>query len=129
MVLLLALSVFPAAASIPTLSSGDCESAGVNCGGEDGAEEIKAFLLRAINGFLGLVGIIALIMVIYGGVKYIISMGDEKQAETAKHIILYALIGLIVIGLAAVLVNFVVGIINGGAGGAAGGGGAGGGGE
>ena len=59
----------------------------------------------------------AVIAIIYGGVKYITSAGDEKNAEQAEHIILYAIIGLIVISLAVVIVNFTLNIVMGGNGG------------
>ena len=68
-------------------------------------------LTSLINIGLALVGIIAAVFLIIGGVRYITSQGDEGQAETAKKTILYAIIGLLVIGLAAAIVNFVIGAI------------------
>jgi len=59
------------------------------------------------------VAVIAAVMLVIGGVRYIISQGDEGQTEKAKNTILYALIGLIVIGLSAVIVNFVLGSVSG----------------
>lgn len=66
-----------------------------------------------INGFLVLVALVALVFLIIGGLQYIVSRGDEDAAATAKNTILYAIIGLIVIGLAAAVVNFVIGVIAG----------------
>lgn len=71
-------------------------------------------IMRIINGILMFAGIVALIYLIIGGFRYIISQGDESQAEQAKNTILFAVIGLLVIGLAAALVNFVVGLVNSG---------------
>ena len=65
-----------------------------------------------INWFLALVGITAVIFIIYGGLQYITSQGDEKKAETGKRVIIYAVIGLVVIGISAVVVNFVLGAIH-----------------
>lgn len=62
-----------------------------------------------VNVFLTLAGFAAVVVIIYGGVQYITSRGDEDQAKTAKNVILYAVIGLIVIGLSAAIVNFTIG--------------------
>lgn len=64
-----------------------------------------------VNIFLILAGLVASIFLIIGGVQYITSRGDEDAAAKAKDTILYAVIGLVVIGLAAAIVNFVVGAI------------------
>lgn len=54
-----------------------------------------------------LVGALAVIMLIYGGLMYVISAGDSKRVETAKNTILYAIIGIVVSVLAFAGVNFV----------------------
>lgn len=66
-----------------------------------------------INVLLIFASLVAVIMIIYGGVRYMISRGDEDEAAAAKNTILYAVIGLIVIGLSAAIVNFVIGAISG----------------
>lgn len=65
-------------------------------------------VIRIVNYALILAGLVAAVVIVYGGVKYIISRGDEDGAADAKNTILFAVIGLIVIGLAAALVNFVI---------------------
>lgn len=57
---------------------------------------------------LYIVGIIAVIMLIMGGIRYVISGGDAKKVTDAKNTVLYALIGLIVAFLAFAIVNFVI---------------------
>ncbi|MEK7556674.1 MAG: pilin [Patescibacteria group bacterium] len=64
-----------------------------------------------INILLILAALVAGIFLIIGGVQYITSGSDESGQEKAKNRILYAVIGLIFIGLAAAIVNFVVGAI------------------
>lgn len=64
-----------------------------------------------INIGLSLAAFVAAIMILYGGVRYIISRGEESEAEKAKDIILYAVIGLVVIGISAAIVNYVIGAI------------------
>ncbi|HLC49042.1 MAG TPA: hypothetical protein VJI96_01510 [Candidatus Andersenbacteria bacterium] len=68
-------------------------------------------VLNIVNGLLVVASIAAAIYLVLGGIRYITSQGEEDQTEQAKSTILYALIGLIVIGLSAALVNFIVGTV------------------
>lgn len=71
---------------------------------------------RLTNTILLVVGLISVIMLVYGGLRYILSGGDSKKVTDAKNTILYAIIGLIISLLAFDIVNFVlnsvVGITN-----------------
>ena len=60
------------------------------------------------NVVLYIVGVIAVIMLIIGGIKYVISGGDAKKVTDAKNTVLYAIIGLIIAFLAFAIVNFVI---------------------
>ena len=57
---------------------------------------------------LFIVGAIAVIMIVIGGLRYVISGGDASQVQSAKNTILYALVGVIVAILAYAAVNFVI---------------------
>ena len=57
---------------------------------------------------LFIVGAIAVIMIVIGGIKYTISQGDSSAITSAKNTILYSVIGLVVAILAYAIVNFVV---------------------
>ncbi len=57
---------------------------------------------------LFIVGAIAVIMIVIGGLRYVISGGDASQVQAAKNTILYALVGIIVAILAYAAVNFVI---------------------
>lgn len=61
-----------------------------------------------VNGLLIILGIIAAIFVVIGGVRYLTAGSDEDQVESAKRTILYALVGLIIVFLASAIVNFVL---------------------
>lgn len=63
---------------------------------------------KVTNVILYIVGIIAVIMLIIGGIKYVISGGDAKKVTDAKNTILYAIIGLVIAFLAFAIVNFVI---------------------
>ena len=60
------------------------------------------------NTILYVVGIVAVIMLIIGGIKYVVSGGDSKKVTDAKNTVLYAIIGLVIAFLAFAIVNFVV---------------------
>jgi hypothetical protein len=51
-------------------------------------------------------------MLIWGGLRYIMSGGDSKKITDAKNTILYAIIGLIIAVLAFAIVNFVLNTIS-----------------
>lgn len=63
---------------------------------------------QVTNTILYIVGIIAVIMLIIGGIKYVVSGGDSKKVTDAKNTVLYAIIGLVVCFLAYAIVNFVI---------------------
>ena len=62
---------------------------------------------RVTNVLLFLVGAISVIMLIIGGIRYVISGGDQAQVTAAKNTILYAIVGIVVAFLAYAAVNFV----------------------
>lgn len=75
--------------------------------------QLIAAIRLIANFFLVLVAIIALIILVLGGVRYITSQGDEDAVASAKNTILYAGVGLLVIGLSAAIVNFVLNSLQG----------------
>lgn len=60
------------------------------------------------NTILYIVGIIAVVMLIIGGIKYVVSGGDSKKVTDAKNTVLYAIIGLVISVFAYAIVNFVI---------------------
>ena len=63
---------------------------------------------QVTNVILYIVGIIAVIMLVIGGIRYVVSGGDSKKVTDAKNTILYAIIGLVIAFLAFAIVNFVI---------------------
>lgn len=57
---------------------------------------------------LFIIGAIAVIMLIFGGVRYVVSGGNDAQVKAAKDTILYAIVGILVALLAYAAVNFVI---------------------
>lgn len=107
--------------SMPALA--DCSgvgggvSGGVNCASE-GQDKRELFgpsgiFTTVVNFLLFLIGIIAVLMIIYGGIQYSLSAGDSGKITNAKNTILYAVVGLIIAILAFAIVNFVSGTFTG----------------
>lgn len=61
-----------------------------------------------INVLLFIIGSLSVIMIIVGGIRYVVSNGDSSQITNAKNTIMYAVVGLIIALLAYAIVNFVV---------------------
>ena len=75
-----------------------------------GAEGSARALARTIvNFFLFFLGLVATIMVIYGGVMYVTAAGNDDQVGKAKNVILYAIVGIVVILLSFALINTIIG--------------------
>jgi hypothetical protein len=64
------------------------------------------------NTLIFLVGAIAVLFLIIGGLRYVVSNGEPKNVEAAKNTILYAIIGIIVAILSYAAVNFVIGALS-----------------
>jgi len=81
---------------------------GATCVNSDSEKTVNSTISLALNIFSAIVGIIAVVMIIVGGVKYITSQGESANITSAKNTILYALVGLVVVALAQVIVRFVL---------------------
>ncbi len=90
--------------------AGAClNSTGAGCPAQDKSTgKINGAIKTAINLFSLLVGFASVIMIIVGGLKYVTSSGDSNNINSAKNTILYAIIGLVIVGLAQVIVRFVL---------------------
>jgi hypothetical protein len=75
--------------------------------GTDGSG-INTLLNKIVNIISAVVGVIAVIMIIVGGFKYITSGGDSNNVSGAKNTIIYAIIGLVIVALAQFIVHFVI---------------------
>lgn len=77
-------------------------------GGKGGGVNLSGAIKDIINLLLFILGAIAVIMIVIGGIKYTTSNGDASNVKSAKDTIMYAVIGLVVAMLAYAIVNFVV---------------------
>lgn len=83
---------------------------GDTTGGDSGARgnDLMGILNIVINVALGVIGFIAVVMIIVGGVQYTTSAGDTAKVTKAKNTIMYGVIGLVIALLAYAIVNFVL---------------------
>ncbi len=65
---------------------------------------IYGTILTITQWIIDIAGSVAVLALIYGGFRYVVSAGNEKDIETAKEIIKYAIIGIVVIIIAQVIV-------------------------
>ncbi len=113
---LLAPAAMPATVfAQPSIQEGLCQGAelmvGATCqqvSDADAAGGVNEVIETVINIFSIVVGVIAVIMIIVGGLKYITSGGDSGNITGAKNTILYAIVGLVVVALAQIIVRFVL---------------------
>ena len=79
-----------------------------------GTKYVRETAGSIVKAFMGLLGIVAVLLILYGGFKWMTSQGNEEQVGDAKKIIISGVIGLIIIMSAYAIATFVVNaIVNG----------------
>ncbi len=119
--LAVAFAAFAPAVALPSVAFAAADIQGNLCSGANvdvtggskscptsGATGLNALLVKVVNIFSAIVGVIAVIMIIVGGLKYITSGGDSGNVSTAKNTIIYAIVGLVIVALAQIIVRFVL---------------------
>ena len=104
--LALMMTSFTAVQAQGFISQGDNPSA--VSAATQGQGSFRSLALTIVNFFLTFLGLIAVVMIIYGGFLYVTAAGKEESIGTAKKIIMYAAIGIIVILLSFAIVNTVL---------------------
>jgi hypothetical protein len=80
--------------------------------GGSGSSDINTPIGKIVNLLSSIAGVLAVIMLIVGGLRYVTSGGNQESTKGAKNTILYALIGLVVVAIAQILVRFVLNIVS-----------------
>jgi hypothetical protein len=100
-----ALSVGVAKAAAPP----DVQEGANSAQGQLSGVPLGQQIANITNTLLLVIGVVAVIMLIVGGFRYIFSQGDESAVKGAKDTILFAIIGIVVALLSYAIVNFVIG--------------------
>jgi amino acid transporter len=99
---LFGLSVMPALAAEDPFGVGYGTYLGL------GTSDIKTGIMTIIQYMLGFLGIIAIIIILYGGFTWMTAAGNEEKVGKAKQIITAGIIGLVIIFVSYALVTFVI---------------------
>ena len=87
----------------------DINFSGGSCAANTQADDKIQNLVRTIiNIFSVVVGAVCVIMIVIGGFRYVTSGGDSNNVGAAKNTILYAIVGLIIVAVSQVIVQFVL---------------------
>ncbi len=74
-------------------------------------KSLNQMILDVTNWLVGFIIILAFLIIVYGGVRYVAAAGSDDEVAAAKKIITYGVIGLVVAGLSWVIVYTVVSVI------------------
>jgi hypothetical protein len=87
-----------------------CAPNDTNCAANSDRNDskIQHLLVTAVNILSLVVGVVAVIMIIVSGFRFMTSGGESSKVESAKNGILYAIIGIIIVALAQIIIRFVV---------------------
>lgn len=91
-----------------TASGGNITCSNVGKNDNTISNAVGSIATKVVNIFTIIVGAASVIMIIYGGFRYITSGGSSERIGAAKNTLIYAIIGLIIVGLAQILVHFVL---------------------
>jgi hypothetical protein len=83
-------------------------SAGTSCTDESSADTVSKIIRVAIGIFQAIIGVISLFVIILSGLNYVTAGGDAGKVKTARERIIYAVIGLIIVGVAQIIVQFAL---------------------
>jgi len=89
----------PATIGIPKVDTSDPASIDIST--------VESYINTVVNILFYVAGIACLVIVIYAAIGYALAYGDESKVETSKKTITWALIGLVIIGVSKLIVNFV----------------------
>lgn len=96
-----------------------CEGVGLatgmtnGCSGSETAEgTIGGIIQQVVRILILITGAVAIIMVVWGGFRYIISGGDSNAAAAAKKTIIFALVGLVIVIFAQIIITVVANTAN-----------------
>lgn len=76
--------------------------------GTSGGQDVNSLIQTVVNVMFFILGAVAVIMIIWSGIRYVTSAGNQTAVVSAKNTLIYAVVGLIVALLAYAIVSFVI---------------------
>ncbi len=102
---------------LPQVTQAAGVNAGLTPGVSDalglGTEDVRVTVAKIIRAFLGLLGIVAVVIILYGGFLWMTSGGNEDQVDKARKVITNGVIGLAIILSAFAIAQFAIGVLTG----------------
>ena len=110
---LIAGAVTTAAVIVPVLAGAETDRFGVfyGTGAGLGTRDVRATIAQIINIALGILGIVALVIILMGGFKWMTAGGNEEGVESGKKAIGQGVVGLIIIFVAFAITRFVFSVL------------------
>ncbi len=104
----IAAALLPLAVHAQNLGGNDVNKAAVTVGGYSQSTRLEDVIGLVITAFLSLLGVIFLVLMVYGGYIWLIARGDESKVTKAKDTIVNSLIGLVIVLAAYAITYFVL---------------------
>ena len=93
-------------------TSSVCNGAAINdtgqCSGPASQNSLNNILKTVLNLLSFVVGFVAVLMIIISGFRIIVSGGDSNSFNSAKNGLLYAVVGIVIVAISQVIVQFVL---------------------
>lgn len=103
------MALQPASVYASTPQQEVCRGVGAATGtGCSSGVSLTTVIRNIINVFSIIIGIVAVVMIMVAGFKYITAAGDSGNITSAKQTLIYAIVGLVVTALSQFIVHFVL---------------------
>ena len=100
-------AALPAASSFAAVGKAQSGLTSVDPNGGTG-DSLELSIQKILNAVYFVVGMVAVIMIILGGISYATSQGDAGKVKKGKDTIRYGIIGSIIVLLAFAITNFIL---------------------
>lgn len=71
--------------------------------------DLNVVISSIVSGVVSLMALVAVLFLVFGGVQYLTSSGEEEQVEKAKNTMTYALLGLVIAAVSYAAIVVIVG--------------------
>lgn len=108
-----ALAPLTPALAATTSEDAVCEGVGAASGGggcepTSGVTDINTVIRTGLRIFQSIVGLIAVIMMVTAGMRFVTSSGDATKVASARNTLLYGAVGIVVVALSEVIIQFAL---------------------
>jgi len=73
-----------------------------------GTRELREAVMNIVNVALGFLGVLAILIILWGGFRWMTAGGSEDKVAEAKKVIVAGIIGLVIILAALAITNFII---------------------